>query len=510
MQPLGDSLYKGRTAVVARLMELVESFGGRRALLVGDFILDRYVYGDAERISPEAPVPVLRVVGSEQRAGGCGSVAANLRALGLSVVCCGVVGQDKTAEQLIALLEAAGVDCTGLLRDADRPTTTKTRYVGLAQHRHRQQLMRVDEEESRALADAVAARLQAFVASAVSSVDVVCMEDYGKGVITDKLAQAIIEAARAAGKPVLVDPAAIPSYAKYRRATLITPNRNEFRLVVGQPCETPEQIEELAAPFVRGLDLDALVVTMDRDGAILAERGRDPVRVPTRPRAVYDNTGAGDAVLAMLAAALAAGAAFEQAVHLANVAGGLEVEKFGCVPITRDEVLAELRMEQRAHSGKLRTLEALLAELTLRRDRGETVVFTNGCFDLLHPGHVTYLARCRELGDIVVVGLNSDDSVRAQNKGPDRPILNQRERARMLGALESVDYIVVFDEPDPSRLIEQIRPDVLVKGEDWADKWVCGREFVESYGGKVELVPLVDGYSTTSLVERIRRAGAGS
>jgi D-beta-D-heptose 7-phosphate kinase/D-beta-D-heptose 1-phosphate adenosyltransferase len=228
--------------------------------------------------------------------------------------------------------------------------------------------------------------------------------------------------------------------------------------------------------------------------------------VPTRPRSVYDNTGAGDAVLAMLAAALVGGADLGQATQLANVAGGLEVEKFGCVPITAEEVLAELRLADRRRAGKLRSVPELINELKLRRDRGETVVFTNGCFDLLHAGHVDFLTRCCEEGSVLVVGINSDASIRAQNKGAERPINTALDRATVLGALACVDYVVVFDEPTPARIVQEVRPDVLVKGADWAERGVVGREFVESCGGRVVLLPLLDGYSTTSIVQRIVNA----
>jgi len=252
------------------------------------------------------------------------------------------------------------------------------------------------------------------------------------------------------------------------------------------------------------------MVTVDREGAVLAIRGKPAEHISTRARAVYDNTGAGDAVLAMLAASVAAGADWEEATRLSNVAGGLEVEKFGCVPITKEEVVADLRISAGDGGGKIRTAQDVMHELTLRRQRGESVVFTNGCFDVLHPGHIKYLAQCRELGQVVVVGLNSDASVKSQNKGTDRPICNERERSEMLAALKDVDYVVLFNEATPEKLIQTIRPDVLVKGKDWAKKGVVGQEFVESYGGRVVLLELVAGYSTTSLIERIRKGSAKS
>jgi D-beta-D-heptose 7-phosphate kinase/D-beta-D-heptose 1-phosphate adenosyltransferase len=490
--------------VVPRLIKLVESFGRKRVLLVGDLILDRYIYGDAERISPEAPVPVLRKRHDEERVGGAGSVAANLRALGIDVACCGVVGLDDAGHRVRALLESQRIGTRGVMARPDRPTTTKTRFVGLAQHRHRQQLMRVDEEVTRPIDGPEAERFADVAVAAVKDVCVVCLEDYDKGLLSQTLCRRLIEAARKAGKPVLVDPARLTDYGKYAGATILTPNRGEFRLAAGCAGDSLEQIQSAAGEFVDKLRLGGVLVTVDRDGCILAMRGQEPVHIPTRPRSVYDNTGAGDAVLATLAAAVAAQANWADAAELTNIAGGLEVEKFGCVPISREEVLADLRMSLGSGACKIRSLEQLQAELGLRRQRGETVVFTNGCYDLLHVGHVRFLERCRELGQVVVVGLNSDASVRAQGKGKDRPIVPQDQRAEVLAALQTVDYVVMFDEPTPKETIERLSPDVLVKGEDWSEKGVIGREHVESKGGRVVLVPLVEGVSTTGIVERIR------
>jgi len=493
--------------LVSRLIKLVESFGRQRVLLIGDFILDRYIYGDAERISPEAPVPVLRKRHDEERVGGAGSVAANLRALGTDVVCCGIVGLDDAGARVRALLEMQRVGTRGLMALVDRPTTTKTRFVGLAQHRHRQQLMRVDEEVTRPIDGPEAGRFADMAVAAIKDVAVVCLEDYDKGLLTKSLCRRIIEAAQKAGKPVLVDPARLNDYSKYAGATILTPNRTEFRIVSGCPSDSLEDLQACAPAFVEKLELGGVLITVDRDGCILALRGEAPMHIPTRQRSVYDNTGAGDAVLAMLAAAVAAGAGWEEAARLTNIAGGLEVEKFGCVPVTRDEVLADLRMSLGAGACKVRSVEQLQAELALRKERGDTIVFTNGCYDLLHVGHVRFLERCRELGQVLVVGLNSDASVRTQGKGEDRPIIPQEQRAEVLAALQSVDYVVLFDEPTPQRIIERLSPDVLVKGEDWADKGVVGREHVEAHGGRVVLLPLVEGVSTTSILQRIRTGG---
>lgn len=489
----------------AKLLTAIDGFTGRRALLVGDFMLDRYVFGDAERISPEAPVPVLRVLERQDRVGGAGSVALNVVALGAHVRCFGLLGKDSFGDRVDAFLKEAGADTRGLLRVDDRPTITKTRLVGLAEHRHRQQILRVDDEVVRPPAASDAARLVNAVQAVLPDADVVCLEDYAKGLLSPEICEGIITAAREHNKPVLVDPARTGNWEKYRGATLLTPNRAELELGVGHRL-TDDELDPQAAELVKRLDLDALIVTLGRDGARIVRRDGSVQRFATKPRAVYDNTGAGDAVLAMVAVAVAAGATLEQAVPLANIAGGLEVSKFGCVPITREEVVKELLHGHDGARGKTRGVAELVSELNARRARGETVVFTNGCFDLLHPGHVELLEKAKSLGSLLIVGLNSDASVRTQNKGGDRPIRKEQDRAHMLAALEAVDYIALFDEPDPGRLIEQIAPDVLVKGSDWAGKGVVGQEFVESHGGRVELVDLVEGYSTTGELDRIRAA----
>ncbi len=487
-----------------RLLQVLDRFGRQKVLLVGDFMLDRYLYGDAERISSESPVPVLRVVNREQRLGGAGSVAANLAALNAErIAVFGILGKDDIARQTLAMMASLGIDTTGMLQLEDRPTTCKTRVVGLAQRRHRQQLLRIDEERLCPVPDDVHALLQEQVLSAIApaAFDVILVEDYNKGVITPPFMQKLIAKAREAKIPVLVDPAAIEDYGRYTGATLITPNRAELLKAIGKRVEGAERIGQEAQALRAQFQIDWIVVTLDKEGSLLV--GPESVEhAPSRPRDVYDNTGAGDAVLAMLGLALPAGASPLEAVHLANIAGGLEVEKFGATPILLDEVACDLLTELRKRGHKI--LDEQRLEILLGRHRriGKKIVFTNGCFDLLHIGHVDLLRFCKESGDIVVVGLNSDKSVQI-NKGPNRPVLNQHERAHLLEAIEYVDYVVIFDSEDPHPLIEKVRPDILVKGQDYIDKWVCGQDFVESYGGKVMLAPLRTGYSTTNVIQRI-------
>ena len=318
----------------------------------------------------------------------------------------------------------------------------------------------------------------------------------------------MIQQAKKAGKKVLVDPSPSSDYSKYAGATLITPNRQEASLAVGFEIETPQAAAAAAQQLEKKLGLEAVVITLDRDGAYLKTKDIDEI-VPTRPRQVYDVTGAGDVVLATLAITLAADCDYLTAVQLANVTGGIEVEKFGIATVTIEEIINEIIGQTRGKTGKLRPLDSVVEELQWHRRQKQSIVFTNGCFDVVHRGHIEFLKFCRSQGNVVVVGLNSDNSVKAV-KGAGRPVNNQYDRATVLAALETVDYITIFDEPDPLNLIKKIRPDILVKGQDWAKKGVVGREFVESCGGKVVLAPLVEGKSSSATIEKIKSLGEKS
>jgi len=488
------------------LLKAVTKLGTPKVLLVGDFMLDAYIYGDAERISPEAPVPVLKVTRTDYGCGGAGLVAANLCALGAVPLCVGVIGDDANGKKLKELLKEKGADISGLMTVPDRPTTTKQRLIGLAQHRHQQQLFRMDNESTEPLTERQYARLEKIFEGKLRQANNVCLQDYNKGVLADLFCKKVIRLAAKAHKRVLVDPSPISDYSKYAGASLITPNRYETGKGVGFEVKTIGDAARAARRLVQKLKLEAIVITLDKEGAYLKSPGFNE-QIPTRPRNVYDVTGAGDTVLATLALTLAAGCDFRTAVQLSNIAGGIEVEKFGSATVSIDELITEIAYLNRGGEGKIRSVDSLLAELAWRRKRNQKIVFTNGCFDVIHRGHIEYLKFCKEHGDVVVVGLNSDSSVRAI-KGPDRPIHNQLDRAAVLAALETVDYITIFNEPTPLNLIKKVRPDVQVKGQDWEKKGVVGAEFVKSYGGRLILAPLVKGKSSTLVIKRMKLQGA--
>lgn len=487
------------------LLNLLDRWKPTTIVVVGDFILDRFIYGHADRLSPDAPVPVLAAQRREHAPGGASNVCRDLAAMRAKVHAVGVVGRDAHADTLRAALREDGIHVAGLVADADRPTTVKHNFIGLAQHRHPQKMFRVDDESRAPIPPAVEAKIIARVEKVIAKADALCLEDYNKGVLTAGLCAKLIRLAKKHGVPVLVDPAAIADYSKYRGATCITPNRTEAELATGARIDSgdPAVLGRLAKRLRSELELDTVLLTLDRHGVLLLEPGRPPTLVPTRAREVYDVTGAGDMVLAALSAARGNGADWRTAVELANVAAGLEVERFGVVPIGLDELLLAVLTERHAELGKLRTLEQLLPELSAHRAAGKKVAFTNGCFDILHAGHVDFLRKAKATGDLLVVGLNTDASIR-KLKGEDRPVNHEDDRVMVLSELQSVDYIVLFGEPTPIKLIKAIKPATLVKGADYTREQVVGHEVVEKHGGRVALVPLVEGRSTTNIIRKVR------
>jgi D-beta-D-heptose 7-phosphate kinase/D-beta-D-heptose 1-phosphate adenosyltransferase len=497
------------TEPTAELVDLVQRLGEPRVLVVGDLMLDRYVWGDAERISQEAPVILLRADRREERLGGASSVATMLRALGARVSLAGVVGNDADGSRLRRMLLDQGIDDEAVVGDPDRPTTVKERYIGRAQHRHPQQMIRVDYETRVTLSAPRERELLQAASAQLRRAQIVLVSDYDKGVCTPGLLAAIISAARALGLRVIADPIRSHDYRKYHGCSALTPNRLEAGLATGCSIATTSEALAVADRLREQLDLEAAVVTLDKEGMALSHSDGRRAIFPTRPRQVYDITGAGDMVLAVLGMALAAGADYDPAIRLANVAGGLEVEKIGVATVTRDEIVGDLlqaagRPEEPV-TLKVRAREELVREIAARRRSGQRIAFTNGCFDVLHAGHVQYLQEARAQSDLLVVGLNSDASVRGL-KGPTRPINPVDARAFVLTGLSAVDFVTIFDEATPLELIHALRPDVLVKGADYRREAVAGADFVESYGGRVHLAALRAGFSTTRTLQHLGAA----
>ena len=467
------------------------NYSQARVLVIGDLMLDRYWHGATSRISPEAPVPVVHVNQDEQRAGGAGNVALNIASLGAKVSLLGFTGQDQAAADLEKLLKSAGVLCL-FQAVINYPTITKLRVMS----RH-QQLIRLDFEDGFHQVDSEPL-LHLFHAELLQS-QVVVLSDYGKGTLS-KL-QPFIRLAKQLHKPVLVDPKG-SDFSIYRQATLITPNLSEFEAVVGR-CADEQQIVERGLNLIAELELEALLVTRGEHGMTLLSKDLEPLHLPTHAREVFDVTGAGDTVISVLAASLAAKKSLPEATYLANIGAGIVVGKMGTATVNTEELQAALQ-GQRAHHKGVCTLAEILLERQSAFDAGEKIVATNGCFDILHPGHVRYLQQAKMLGDRLVVLVNSDASVQ-RLKGPQRPVNPLAHRMEMLAALECVDWVVEFDADTPQAVIEQLLPDILVKGGDYTDiTSIAGHECVLANGGEVKILSFVAGHSTTAIIQTIK------
>jgi D-beta-D-heptose 7-phosphate kinase / D-beta-D-heptose 1-phosphate adenosyltransferase len=490
-----------RDAVIAELHRVIrdiqDEWGSKRVLVVGDVMLDKYIWGDVQRISPEAPVPVVRGLRHDEKPGGAANVAMNMACLGAQAVVLGITGADESARLLAESLRTNGVH-PQLVPSEDFETVTKMRILG-----GRQQMLRLDFEHPGAIDEAAYERLIEQTLELLPGAHALVLSDYAKGVVTAEVCQAVIPAARKLGIPVLVDPKGV-DFARYKGATTICPNLGELARAVRLDANELEAIFVAGEAMVADLGLDFLTATLSEKGIALI-RQTDRVVAPAQARQVFDVSGAGDTVIAVMALCLASGLEPETAIELANVAAGIVVGKVGTVPVQRHELLAALGPQIALHAeDRVLTREELVKRVQLWKASSERVVFTNGCFDLLHIGHITLLEQARRFGDRLVVAINSDASVSCL-KGPTRPIVSQNDRARVLAALAAVDAVVIFDEPTPLELVVAVQPDILVKGGDYNPETVVGAAEVKSWGGEVRIVPLVEGFSTTRLIEK----GAG-
>jgi D-beta-D-heptose 7-phosphate kinase/D-beta-D-heptose 1-phosphate adenosyltransferase len=484
---------------LAGLQQLLQRVSGVRVVAVGDLMVDRFVYGDVTRISPEAPIPVMARARESVMLGGVGNVARNVATQGGEVALVGVIGKDQAGREAKALVGAEPHIEGYLVTDPERQTTLKTRFVSAGQ-----QLLRVDEESERPIGGELERQVVRTLKAAARGARAILLSDYGKGVVTDAVIAAALAAARAEGAVLIVDSKA-RSFERYGEADVIKPNAIELARATDMPTGTDEQVAAALAHALSLCACKAITVTRGPQGMSLAVRGQ-PVRHFRRaPQEVSDPSGAGDTALAALGVALASGAALEDAIDFANLAAGVAVSKVGTATVSPDEIV-EAEIIGRVHpaEAKIATPERMRREAARWRERGLRVGFTNGCFDILHRGHIAYLAQAREWCDRLVVGLNTDRSVRAL-KGEGRPVNDLESRALVLAGLRSVDLVVPFDDETPLALIEAARPDVLIKGSDYALDGVVGREAVEGWGGEVRLATFVEGHSTTATIKKLAK-----
>jgi D-beta-D-heptose 7-phosphate kinase/D-beta-D-heptose 1-phosphate adenosyltransferase len=466
----------------------IPDFSKTRVVVAGDVMLDQYLFGATSRISPEAPVPVVHVQKTDDRPGGAANVAVNLASLGVRTQLIGAVGNDAAANTLENLLTSRGIECD-FARVNDRPTITKTRVQSRGQ-----QLIRLDQENAAELRDSA---LADAVRQAAAGAGAVVLSDYGKGALTD--VRIMIDLCRSAGVPVLVDPKG-RDFEKYRGATLLTPNQGEFETVAGH-CASDAELVERGWQMVEDLELTALLVTRSEKGMMLLEAGNEPLFLSTQAREVYDVTGAGDTVIATLAGALASGQSLATASALANIAAGLVVRKIGVATVTPGEI--QVALHQRGQGGRgLVSRDELLVLVGEARARKERIVMTNGCFDILHAGHVAYLEEAKSLGDRLIVAVNDDDSVR-RLKGESRPVNALEDRMLVLAGLAAVDWVVPFADDTPAALIAALLPDVLVKGGDYRPEEIAGAREVLENGGEVRVLSFRDGHSTSRIIDKL-------
>jgi len=476
----------------------LERFAALRVLVAGDFMLDEYLWGEVSRISPEAPVLVVKVERQSRVLGGAGNVVNNLIGLGAQVEVLGLVGDDPPGADIRQELARLGVDDRGLFTDPARQTTRKTRVVG-----NHQQIVRIDRE-SRMEADPwFMEAAHNYLQGDAPALDAIIISDYGKGALPSALLQRLIAWGRRQGLPVVVDPKGT-DFSRYRGASVITPNRKEAEAVVGHPLSSPETVQAAGASLCRRYEAEAVLITQGPEGMTLCRREGECRHIPARAREVYDVSGAGDTVAAVLTLGLAAWGDLAPAAALANLAAGMVVGKVGTAPILRSELALALAERSPANVEKIVSVGELRLLLPRLQAQGKVVVFTNGCFDLLHWGHIKFLEASRREGDLLVVALDSDDSVR-RVKGEGRPVIEEKQRLEMLAALAAVDYVTVFASEDLPRLLADLQPDVLTKGSNYPAAQVAGSDLVRAAGGRVALIPITDPVSIQGLINQIRQ-----
>ncbi|GIW48181.1 MAG: bifunctional protein HldE [Deltaproteobacteria bacterium] len=479
---------------------IIERFCRLRVIVIGDIMLDRYIRGEVKRISPEAPVPVLKVSEERLLPGGAANVARNLKSLGASVKLFGVTGEDIEGKELLELIKQEGIDTRNIIVDPERPTTTKTRLIAESQ-----QITRVDREEVKPIPDRVMDKLITAISESFKKDKPhgVIISDYGKGVIRKELSQAVIQLARRNGVFVAVDPKG-KDFSKYRGTNAITPNQRETEEVCGFPIKDESDLKRAVEILVKQTETDGILITRGKQGISFYVVGNESQvkTIPSDAKEVFDVTGAGDTVVSTFTLAYLSSGSWEDSVKIANTAAGIVVGRLGAATVSSEELLEHLN-NRYTYQRKILRRDTLLLTASQLKSAGKKIVFTNGCFDLFHTGHLHLLEEAKKLGDVLIVAINSDQSVK-RLKGAQRPIFDENERAKIIAALGFVDYVVVFEEDTPFELIEELKPDIIVKGGDYTVERVVGRDIVESHGGRVHIIPLLEGVSTSSLIEKIK------
>ena len=475
----------------------ISKFDRCNILVVGDLMVDEYLWGDVERISPEAPVQVVTIKDEDFSLGGSGNVVSNVVALGAKVSAVGVIGTGTDGQLLLNKLNELGVDIAGIFQDSNRPTTRKTRIIASNQH-----VLRIDRETKESISEPAFEAIAKYLEDKIPDVDVVLISDYGKGLITEALMARLIAAGQKHKKITIADPKGL-DFSKYSGVSLITPNKKEAALASGIEVVDETTLIEAGNKILQRVGIDKLLITCGKDGMVLFDRNKAPYKIRAETRQVYDVSGAGDTVLAVFGLSVASGISFEDGAVLANTSAGIVVGKVGTATVSRQELSSALKHDDISLKHKdLSELPVLIQDV---KKKGKRLVMTNGCFDLLHAGHIMLFSASKKLGDVLIVAIDDDDSVR-DLKGKGRPVISARERVRIISALDSVDYVVVFSSQELSKLIEIIRPDVLTKGSNYTSEEVFGRELVEQLGGRVVLIPVTEKISSTRIINNIRNS----
>jgi D-beta-D-heptose 7-phosphate kinase/D-beta-D-heptose 1-phosphate adenosyltransferase len=480
---------------VKKFKSIVEKFKGKKILVIGDLMLDEHIWSKVGRISPEAPVPVAEVMKITHVPGGCGNVAANIAAMGGTPILVGLIGKDSSGEKLKSALKKANISTKYIIQTAERPTILKSRIIAASQH-----MVRVDREKKEHISQNLYKRILASIKKIIPQADGIIISDYKKGILTPKVCKEIISQANKYKIPVSVDPKG-KDYSKYRSVTIITPNAKEAQEASGVKIENENDLAKAGKVLLRKTNTKHILITRGKDGMSLFSQNGNHLHVPAVPREVFDITGAGDTVISALTISMACKAQTKDVVYLANLAAAISVGKIGTQAVSKKEIIDALD-EKDPGIRKIKSRKEIAKISQKAKEENAKIVFTNGCFDILHLGHVRYLKEAKKLGDILIVGLNSDSSVR-KLKGNSRPYIPENERAEILASLEYVDYVTIFSELRPDKLIETVRPDVHVKGGDYKIEELPERKVVKSLRGEIIIIPPIAGRSTTSLIDKI-------